>query len=125
MRHLLAIATTLVTLSSASAGPMPSDKAEAIKAMGAVINAPETGKLYAPLQAKEPYENVTVERNIKYGQHDRNLLDVFRVTTPGLVRFLSLFMAADMRGATSGAAQVRTMTISCCGRRTTACLVLT
>ncbi len=63
MRHLLAIATTLVTLSSASAGPMPSDKAEAIKAMGAVINAPETGKLYAPLHATEPYEGVTVERN--------------------------------------------------------------
>src|SRR5258708_20887865 len=82
MRHLLAIATTLVTLSSASAGPMPSDKAEAIKAMGAVINAPETGKLYAPLHATEPYEGVTVERNIKYGQHDRNLLDVFRAPTP-------------------------------------------
>ncbi|MCK1423397.1 alpha/beta hydrolase [Bradyrhizobium sp. 180] len=81
MRRSIAIATTLLSLQSASAGPMPPDKAEAVKAMGAVINAPETGKLYAPLQAKEPYENVTVDRNIKYGQHERNLLDVFRATT--------------------------------------------
>ena len=49
--------------------------------MGAVINAPDTAKLYAPLQAKEPYENVVVVRNIKYGQYDRNVLDVFQSAT--------------------------------------------
>ncbi|WP_271568813.1 alpha/beta hydrolase [Bradyrhizobium sp. CCBAU 11386] len=83
MRRSIVIAAVLLALGSGSspAGSMPPDKAEAISAIGAVINAPDTGKLYAPLQAKEPYENVVVERNVKYGPHDRNLLDLFRATT--------------------------------------------
>src|SRR5262245_17595900 len=82
MRHLLALSAALLTFNAASAGPMPSDKAEAIRALGPVINPAETGKLYAPLQAKEPYENVNVARNLKYGPHERNLLDVFHAPAP-------------------------------------------
>jgi acetyl esterase/lipase len=82
MRYLLALSTTLFVFGPALAGPMPSDKAEAIRAMGPVINPAETGKLYAPQHAKEPYEDVTVARDFKYGPHERNLLDVFHGAAP-------------------------------------------
>lgn len=109
MRRSIAIATVWLALGSisASADPMPADKAEAIKAMGAVINAPDTGKLYAPLQTKEPYEKVIVERNIKYGQYERNLLDVFRATTTSQARPVLIFVhgggyeRGDKRSGTS------------------------
>jgi triacylglycerol lipase len=41
----------------------------------------EAAALYAPLQQKEPYPDVTIERDVKYGTADRNLLDVFAPET--------------------------------------------
>ena len=34
-------------------------------------------ELYAPLQPKEPYQNVTLTRDISYGPHERHVLDLF------------------------------------------------
>jgi triacylglycerol lipase len=82
MRCLLALATPLFVFGSALAGPMPADKADAVRAMGPVINPADTAKLYAPLHAKEPYENATVVRDVQYGPHARNLLDVFHAAAP-------------------------------------------
>jgi acetyl esterase/lipase len=45
--------------------------------LGPVVDGPNTAKLYTPLQEKEPYQGVKVERDVKYGAADRNLLDVF------------------------------------------------
>jgi hypothetical protein len=42
------------------------------------INAPETAKLLAPLQRKEPYGRVAVTRDEKHGGDERHRLDVFR-----------------------------------------------
>src|SRR5258707_1161591 len=44
---------------------------------GRVIDAPKTAQLYGPLQEKEPYQGVKIERDVRYGDADRNLLDVF------------------------------------------------
>jgi acetyl esterase/lipase len=56
---------------------MHPDIAEKIAAIGRVIDPAKTGAIYAPLHDKEPYGGVAVTRDIRYGQADRNLLDVF------------------------------------------------
>ncbi|WP_342728502.1 alpha/beta hydrolase [Bradyrhizobium sp. B097] len=58
-------------------GPMPEDLAWKLLELGRVIDPPKTAALYAPLQQKEPYQGVKVERDVKYGPADRHLLDVF------------------------------------------------
>jgi len=45
--------------------------------LGRVIDPPATRKLYAPLQQTEPYFGARIERDLKYGAAERNLLDVF------------------------------------------------
>jgi triacylglycerol lipase len=61
----------------AQQSPMPEDIAWKLLELGRVIDPPKTAALYAPLQEKEPYQGVKVERDVKYGPADRNLLDVF------------------------------------------------
>ncbi|MEH2472464.1 acetyl esterase/lipase [Nitrobacteraceae bacterium AZCC 2161] len=61
----------------AQQSPMPEEITAKLQQLGRVIDPPKTGQLYALLQEKEPYQGVKVERDIKYGAADRNLLDVF------------------------------------------------
>jgi acetyl esterase/lipase len=56
---------------------MPSDIAEKIAALGRVVDPENTGKVYAPLQEKEPYAGVKVSRDVKYGTDPRNVVDIF------------------------------------------------
>ena len=49
--------------------------------LGRVIDPPKTAALYAPMQQKEPYAGVKIERDVKYGAAERNLLDVFTPET--------------------------------------------
>lgn len=53
------------------------DIAAKIAAIGRVIDPVKTAAIYAPLHDREPYADVTVTRDIRYGPADRNLLDVF------------------------------------------------
>jgi triacylglycerol lipase len=46
---------------------MPEDIAWKLLELGHVIDPPKTVELYAPLQEKEPYQGVKVERDVKYG----------------------------------------------------------
>jgi acetyl esterase/lipase len=63
---------------AASAPPgMPPEVAAGIREIGPKIDGRRTAELYTPLQAKEPYQNVTVKRDISYGPHERHVLDVF------------------------------------------------
>jgi len=72
------VALTLTLLATTSfAGQMPADIAAKVKELGAVIDPPKTGLLFAPLQEKEPYAGVKVERDVTYGPAARNRLDVF------------------------------------------------
>jgi acetyl esterase/lipase len=77
MRILLAGLVALVS-SHSIAGELPEEIRDAVQKIGPVINAPETAKLLAPLQRKEPYAGVAVTRDEKYGSDERHRLDVFR-----------------------------------------------
>ena len=56
---------------------MPSEIEWKLAELGAVINPPETAKLYAPLQETEPYQGIKVTRDLKYGTDERHALDIF------------------------------------------------
>jgi acetyl esterase/lipase len=75
------IALSAMILSSAAAwpqqSPMPAEIAAKLQEIGRVVDPPATAPLYAPLQEKEPYQGVKIERDVKYGPADRNLLDIF------------------------------------------------
>jgi acetyl esterase/lipase len=77
MRILLAGLVALVS-SHSIAGELPQEARDAIQKIGPVINVPETTKILAPLQQKEPYAGVAVSRDEKYGSDDHHRLDVFR-----------------------------------------------
>ena len=60
---------------------MSSETASTLRAIGPRIEVVKTTALYAPLQPKEPYRNVTLLRDVPYGPHPRNVLDIF--SAPG------------------------------------------
>lgn len=77
-KPVLAILTAmLVTAAWAGEGPMPEEIAWKLLELGRVVDPPKTAALYAPLQQKEPYQGVKVERDVKYGPADRHQLDIF------------------------------------------------
>lgn len=76
----------------AQQSPMPEDLAWKLLELGRVIDPPKTVALYAPLQEKEPYHGVKVERDVKYGPADRNLLDIFVPETAASARPVLIFV---------------------------------
>jgi acetyl esterase/lipase len=74
---LAVMAAMFVTAASAEQGQMPDEIASKLLELGRVIDPPKTALLYAPLQEKPPYPGVRIERDVKYGPADPNLLDVF------------------------------------------------
>ncbi len=91
---LAVIAAWLVAAGAAHAqqNPMPEEIARKLLELGRVIDPPKTAALYAPLQQKQPYSGVKVERDVKYGPADRNLLDVFMPETPSPPRPVLIFV---------------------------------
>ena len=89
---LAVVAAIFVTTAAAQEGPMPGDIAWKLIELGAVIDPPATAALYAPLQQKEPYQGVKVERDVKYGPADRNLLDVFTPEAASMARPVLIFV---------------------------------
>jgi acetyl esterase/lipase len=76
----------------AQQSPMPPEIAGKLLELGRIIDPPNTALLYAPLQEKEPYPGVRLERDIKYGPADRNLLDVFTSEMPSTGRPVFIFV---------------------------------
>ena len=101
------LAVIIASAASAQEGPMPAGIAASLQELGRVIDLPKTAALYAPLQQKEPYQGVKVERDVKYGAADRNLLDVFLPETASPGRPVLIFVhggaftAGNKRGANS------------------------
>jgi acetyl esterase/lipase len=82
---LAVVAAVTILSARAAESPMPPEIAKKLAELGRVIDPPATAKLYAPLQPTEPYFGVRIERDLKYGPAERNLLDVFmpQATTSG------------------------------------------
>jgi triacylglycerol lipase len=81
---LVLIGLVLIGLAAAipaAAGEMSPEIAATVKAIGPVIDPEKTAPLFAPLQKKEPYDGVIVERDLRYGSDARNRLDVFHPAT--------------------------------------------
>jgi triacylglycerol lipase len=79
LKSSLAVMTALLATTGAWAQqpPMSEDLAWKLLELGRVVDPPKTAALYAPMQQKEPYAGVKIERDVKYGPAERNLLDVF------------------------------------------------
>ena len=65
------------TLAAVSFAAVPPDIAAKLHEMGPVLDVPGVAKLYRPLQPTPPYPGVKVERNVKYVDTERTVLDVF------------------------------------------------
>ena len=77
-RWPLTVVAALAAMSAwAAESSMPPEITKKLAELGRVIDPPATRKLYAPLQPTEPYFGVRIERDLKYGPAERNLLDVF------------------------------------------------
>ncbi|WP_028349024.1 alpha/beta hydrolase [Bradyrhizobium murdochi] len=88
---LVVVAAMFANAAEAQRSPMPEDIAWKLLELGRVIDPPKTAELYAPLQEKEPYQGVKVERDIKYGPANRNLLDIFVPETAASARPVLIF----------------------------------
>lgn len=71
---------------------MPPDIAEKVAALGRVVDPENTGKIYTPLQEKEPYAGVKVMRDVKYGNDARNVVDIFVPETAAAGRPVLMFV---------------------------------
>lgn len=89
---LTIVAAMFASAAWAQQSPMPEDIAWKLLELGRVIDPPKTVELYAPLQEKEPYQGVKVERDVKYGPADRNLLDIFVPETAAPPRPVLIFV---------------------------------
>ncbi|MBR1124116.1 alpha/beta hydrolase [Bradyrhizobium lablabi] len=74
---LAAVVALVMNPAWAQQSPMSEELAWKLLELGRVVDPPKTAALYAPMQEKEPYTGVKVERDVKYGPAERNLLDVF------------------------------------------------
>jgi acetyl esterase/lipase len=97
---ILAGLMVAATASQAQESQMPAEIATRLSELGRVIDPPKTAALYATLQEKEPYQGVRIERDIRYGAADRNLLDVFMPETASSGRPVLMFVhgGAFVRG---------------------------
>ncbi|SHL77625.1 triacylglycerol lipase [Bradyrhizobium lablabi] len=86
------LAAMLVSVAWAQQSPMLEDIAWRLVEIGPVVDFQNTAEIYAPLQEKEPYQGVKVERDVKYGTADRNLLDVFISETASAPRPVLMFV---------------------------------
>jgi triacylglycerol lipase len=79
MKHYaLALALPLLAASTAASAQLPADVAEGIRAMGAVNDAQATAKAVRHMHIKEePPRDVIAQRDIAFGPHPLQRLDVF------------------------------------------------
>jgi len=86
------LAVMLVSAAWAQQNPVSEDIAGRLAELGPVVNPSSTAEFYVPLQEKEPYHGVRVERDVKYGPADRNLLDVFMPEAASAPRPVLIFV---------------------------------
>src|SRR3977135_630164 len=90
-QRIHAVAALLLVATPARA-QVPPELVDKIAAIGRVSDPAKTAPLYAPMHAKEPYAGVKVTRDVKYGPHERNTLDLFVPEGAGAGRPIFLFV---------------------------------
>ena len=76
-RSTLCLALGLAALPLAALAQVPHDIAAEIEKIGRVVDAGNTRALYTADQEVMPIAGIGVERNIAYGPHALNTMDVF------------------------------------------------
>ena len=94
---LAIMAALLASTAWAQQSPMSEDLAWKLLEIGRVVDPAKTAALYAPMQEKEPYSGVRIERDLKYGPAERHLLDVFMTS-----RFSNALKLSCMNESASG-----------------------
>jgi triacylglycerol lipase len=56
---------------------MPQDVADMLREIGPVIEVQRTGAAYTAMHSPEPYEDVVLYRDVRYGPHERHVTDIF------------------------------------------------
>ena len=99
-QRIHAVAALLLVTTPAVA-QVPAELIDKIAAIGRVSDPAKTAPLYAPMHAKEPYAGVKVTRDVKYGPHERNTLDLFVPEGAGAGRPIFMFVhgGAMVRGS--------------------------
>ncbi len=87
-----ATSSTQMTPRSAVDLGMPPEIAAELRSIGARIETQRTAELYAPLHPKDPYAWLAVTRDLKYGPHERNALDVFTTQNAGAGKPVIVFV---------------------------------
>ena len=85
-----ALAVLLLATAAAEA-QVPPDIAEGLRKIGQIVDPACTAKLYRPLMpandynstAPKLYPGVTIERDVKFAEHDRDLIDIFTADNRG------------------------------------------
>ena len=89
----LGAVAALAAVAGAALAQVPPDIAAGLKEIGPKIEVAKTAALYAPLIAKEPYDGVTVTREVAYGPDPKNTLDIFTATNPGRGKPVLIFVS--------------------------------
>jgi triacylglycerol lipase len=76
-RSSLVLAFGLALLPLSASAQVPADMAAEMENIGRVVDAQRTQALYAPLHDLMPVAGIGVERDIAYGPHELNKMDVF------------------------------------------------
>ena len=84
---------------------MPPRIAAVLHEIGPKIDGARTAELYAPLQPKEPYHGVALFRDMHYGAHERNVLDIFAASGQGPAAATESATSAAGAGAAGPTAQ--------------------
>jgi triacylglycerol lipase len=74
---IAALRAAVLAFPTLALAQMPQDISEKVAALGRVVDPENTAKIYASLQEKEPYAGIKVVRDVAYGAHPRNIVDIF------------------------------------------------
>lgn len=98
---IAALIGAAVLAPAAALAQMPPDIAARVAALGRVVDPENTAKIYGPLQEKEPYAGIKVVRNVAYGAHPRQVVDIFTPESGAGARPVLMFVHGG--GYTRGA----------------------
>ena len=89
----IAASAAIAALTASQAlAQVPAELVDKIAAIGRVSDPAKTQPLYTPMHGKEPYAGVKITRDVKYGPHERNTLDLFVPEGAGSGRPVFMFV---------------------------------